>query len=78
MTKLCNNISLGISTAVYNAVRDQNSGSAIRPYLATFWFSAAIGGLSMFMVPFLKLGTQGGGEKGELSDEDDDRRKGSM
>ncbi|KKA18857.1 MFS multidrug transporter [Rasamsonia emersonii CBS 393.64] len=71
VTKLCNNISLGISTAVYNAVRDQNSGNAIRPYLATFWFSAVIAGLSMFMVPFLKLGTQGGGEKGELSDEAD-------
>lgn len=60
ISKLCNNISLGISTAVYNAVRAQQSDISIRPYLATFWFGAAISGISIFLVPFLRLGTQGG------------------
>jgi hypothetical protein len=70
VTKLCSNISLGISVAVYNSVRDQNpSGEAIRPYLSTFWFAAAVAGISMFLVPFMKLGTQGGSEKEGLSDE---------
>ncbi|KAJ9268930.1 hypothetical protein DTO212C5_4936 [Paecilomyces variotii] len=62
ISKLCNNISLGISTAVYNAVRAQQSSTSIRPYLATFWFGAAISGISIFLVPFLRLGTQGGKE----------------
>lgn len=35
------------------------STPAIRPYLAVYWFAAAAAGLSLFMVPFLKLGTQG-------------------
>lgn len=37
-----------------------SSGSNIRPYLAVYWFGAACAGLSVVIVPFLTLGTQGG------------------
>lgn len=45
-----------------SAVANQMTAStpAIRPYLATYWFAAAAAGLSLFMVPFLTIGTQGG------------------
>lgn len=35
------------------------STPAIRPYLGVYWFSAAAAGLSLFLIPFLTLGTQG-------------------
>lgn len=44
------------------------STPAIRPYLAVYWFAAACAGLSVFMVPFLTLGTQGG-EAGPKSEQ---------
>ncbi|KAL2006343.1 hypothetical protein VTN00DRAFT_9997 [Thermoascus crustaceus] len=60
-SRLCTNIGLGISTAVYNAVRGQvDDASSTKPYLSLFWFGAAASGLSIFLIPFLKLGTQGG------------------
>ena len=62
VSKLCNNLGLGIATSVNSSVASQMTAStpAIRPYLAVFWFAAACAGLSVFMVPFLTLGTQGG------------------
>ncbi|KAJ5102758.1 hypothetical protein N7532_003287 [Penicillium argentinense] len=62
VSKLCNNLGLGIATSVNSAVAHQMTAStpAIRPYLATFWFAAAAAGISLFMVPFLTIGTQGG------------------
>lgn len=62
VSKLCNNLGLGIATSVNSAVANQMTAStpAIRPYLAVYWFAAAAAGLSLFMVPFLTLGTQGG------------------
>ena len=36
-----------------------SGGDAIRPYLSTYWFAAAGAGVSLFMVPFLTLRTQG-------------------
>lgn len=60
-SRLCTNIGLGISTAVYNAVRGQvDDASSIKPYLSVFWSGAAASGLSIFLIPFLKLGTHGG------------------
>lgn len=62
VSKLCNNLGLGIATSVNSSVASQMTAStpAIRPYLAVYWFAAACAGLSVFMVPFLTLGTQGG------------------
>ncbi|GLI77944.1 hypothetical protein PoHVEF18_006241 [Penicillium ochrochloron] len=79
VSKLCNNLGLGIATSVNSSVASQMTASmpAIRPYLAVYWFAAACAGLSVFMVPFLTLGTQGGdtGPKSEqtvvASDNDD-------
>ncbi|KAJ5674253.1 hypothetical protein N7462_009692 [Penicillium macrosclerotiorum] len=83
VSKLCNNLGLGIATSVNNAVANQMTATtpAIRPYLAVYWFAAAAAGLSLVMVPFLTLGTQGdatpakndqpvatGDETGELSE----------
>lgn len=62
VSKLCNNLGLGIATSVSSSIAGEMtaSTSAIRPYLAVYWFAAACAGLSVFMVPFLTLGTQGG------------------
>ncbi|KAJ5387401.1 hypothetical protein N7509_009942 [Penicillium cosmopolitanum] len=69
VSKLCNNLGLGIATSVNSAVAHQMTAStpAIRPYLATYWFAAAGAGISLFMVPFLTIGTQGG----DIPDEQD-------
>lgn len=62
VSKLCNNLGLGIATSVHSSVVNRMTAStpAIKPYLAVYWFAAACAGLSVFMVPFLTLGTQGG------------------
>lgn len=70
VSKLVSNVGLGVTTAIYNAVRDQGGSSVIRPYLSTYWFATAVAGIAIFLVPFLKLGTQGGGNLIERSDED--------
>lgn len=69
-SKLCNNLGLGIATSVNGAVahRTDASTSAIRPYLAVYWFAAAAAGLSLFLVSFLTLGTQGGATAGDERD----------
>lgn len=61
VSKLCNNLGLGIATSVEGAIVDSMTAStpAIRPYLGVYWFSAAAAGLSLFLIPFLTLGTQG-------------------
>ena len=62
VSKLCNNLGLGIATSVHSAVANQMTASTpvIRPYLAVYWFAAAAAGISVFLVPFLTIGTQGG------------------
>ncbi|KAJ6113806.1 hypothetical protein N7523_007123 [Penicillium sp. IBT 18751x] len=62
VSKLCNNLGLGIATSVNSAVANQMTASTpvIRPYLAVYWYASAAAGLSLFLVPFLTLGTQGG------------------
>ncbi|EPS31963.1 hypothetical protein PDE_06922 [Penicillium oxalicum 114-2] len=62
VSKLCNNLGLGIATSISSSMASQmaSSGSNIRPYLAVYWFGAACAGLSVVIVPFLTLGTQGG------------------
>ena len=74
VTKLCNTIGLGITTAIFTSMSASTSAKqpssptdALTPYLACFWFSCASAGLSICLVPFLRIGTQGGkvGGKGE-------------
>ncbi|KAJ6109587.1 hypothetical protein N7486_001822 [Penicillium sp. IBT 16267x] len=62
INRLCNNLGLGIATSVESAIVNKMTAStpAIQPYLAVYWFAAAAAGLSLLMVPFLTLDTQGG------------------
>jgi len=62
VTKLCNTIGLGITTAIYTSISTKPSShdNPIKPYLACFWFSCASAALSVCLIPFLKIGTQGG------------------
>lgn len=64
INKLCHNLGLGIATSVSSSVANRMTAStpAIQPYLAVYWFCAASAGLSLVMIPFLKLGTQGNAE----------------
>lgn len=81
VTKLCNTIGLGITTAIFTSTSSASaqhpsaSNESLKPYLACFWFSCASAGLSILLVPFLTIGTQGGkfgggedgrGEKGDI------------
>ncbi|KAB8446208.1 hypothetical protein FH972_025190 [Carpinus fangiana] len=67
--RLCSTIGLGITTAIFNAVQESpptsgyHGNDPIAPYAATFWFSTACSAASIALVPFLKIGTQGGTEK---------------
>ncbi|KKK14088.1 hypothetical protein AOCH_000890 [Aspergillus ochraceoroseus] len=73
VSKVAGNIGLGITTAIYNAIREGGSTSPIRPYLGPYWFAAASAGIAVFLVPFLKIGTQGHSEKDpSLSNEPDE------
>jgi hypothetical protein len=63
VSKICSTLSLGITTAIYNSMRNQGNIDSIRPYRATYWFSAAAAGFSILLVPFLILGTQGDSAK---------------
>jgi len=65
VTRLCMTIGFGITTALFNAV-EKNSrmasywDRATQPYTATFWFAVACSVVSIGLVPFLTLTTQGG------------------
>ncbi|EFW17306.1 hypothetical protein D8B26_000044 [Coccidioides posadasii str. Silveira] len=66
LTKLCQNIGLGMTTAIYVAMDHKNPDpSHIEPYLSTYWLSAGFAGLGFVLVFFLKIGTQGGSSTGE-------------
>jgi hypothetical protein len=61
VNKLCNNLGLGIATSIESSIANRMTAStpAVQPYLSVYWFAAAAAGLSLVMIPFLKLGTQG-------------------
>lgn len=68
VTRLAQTIGFGITTAVFNAVQQKPSMAgywdrATQPYTATFFVSVGCSVLSVMLVPFLTLGTQGGQEK---------------
>ena len=58
-------IGFGITTALFNAVEKSPSMASYwdretQPYTATFWFAVAGSVVSIGLVPFLTLTTQGG------------------
>lgn len=81
--KLCMTLGLGVGTAVFDSVQRKPSLAAYwddetQPYSAVFWFSVASAGVSVCLVPFLKIGTQGGKVKKaepEASSEESERRE---
>lgn len=66
VNKLGNNIALGITTYIHTSVRNQTSSDSIKPYLSVYWFSVAATGITIFMVPFLTIKTQGVVERSDL------------
>ncbi|KAF2168005.1 hypothetical protein M409DRAFT_53340 [Zasmidium cellare ATCC 36951] len=79
VTKLCMTIGLGINTAVFNSVQQKPSLSnywdrMTQPYAAVFWFAFAATTLSVMLVPFLTIGTQGGREKSVSTEASKDLR----
>lgn len=68
VAKLCMTIGFGIATAIFNAVDQKPSLASFwdaktQPYTVVFWYSVACAGLSVCLVPFLTIGTQGGKAK---------------
>ena len=65
VTKLSVTIGLGICTAIFRSVSENPATSgyyahdAFQPYAATFWFAMACTFISMLLVPFLDIKTQG-------------------
>lgn len=78
VTRLCMTIGFGVTTALFNAVQ-RNPGMPsywdveTQPYTATFWFALACSVVSVALVPFLTLTTQGGKDKkgAEVSSSDE-------
>ncbi|GAB7365330.1 hypothetical protein MBLNU230_g6410t1 [Neophaeotheca triangularis] len=74
-TKFCTTLGLGVATALFNSIQ-QNPSLAdfwdreTQPYSVTFWFATACVALSICLVPFVTITTQGGQEKGEDSASD--------
>ena len=72
VAKLCMTLGFGIATAIFNSVEQNPTlasywDKATQPYAATFWYSTAAAGLSVCLVPFLTIGTQGGKAKRIIS-----------
>ncbi|KAL1584668.1 hypothetical protein WHR41_06937 [Cladosporium halotolerans] len=81
VTRLCMTIGFGVTTALFNAVQRNPQMAAYwdpetQPYTATFWFSTACSVVSVGLVPFLTLTTQGGKNKTEGFTASLDDRKG--
>jgi MFS family permease len=65
VTRLCMTVAFGVTTALFNAVQQNPTMPAYwdretQPYTATFWFALACSVVSVVLVPFLTLTTQGG------------------
>ena len=71
VAKLCMTIGFGLATCIFNSVKESPTALAqtgfwdreTRPYTAAFWFSTACSVVSVCLVPFLTIGTQGGKEQ---------------
>ena len=65
VTRLCMTVAFGVTTALFNAVQQNPTMPAYwdretQPFTATFWFALACSVVSVALVPFLTLTTQGG------------------
>ena len=71
VTKLCITVGLGISTSIYTSVSTTISSedSPLKPYTAVYWFCFAASAFSICLVPFLRIGTQGGKSKEKSTEE---------
>ncbi|MCJ1226757.1 hypothetical protein MMC12_003410 [Toensbergia leucococca] len=80
VVKLCVTIGLGIATAVFNSVSSNSSGAeySLKPYRSVFWFSCASAGVSVLLVPFLKIGKQGLKAEDVLEDDNMERNGSSV
>jgi MFS family permease len=68
VSKLCTTIGMGMATAVFNSVQARPTLSRYwteeeQPYAAVFFAGFACAAVSVLMVPFLTIGTQGGRER---------------
>ena len=67
VTKLCMTLGYGIATALFNGVSKNPPltgyyhGDPSWPYATVFWYSAACCALSVTLVPWLRIRTQGHG-----------------
>jgi MFS family permease len=75
-TRLCSTVGMGITTAIFDGVRMHpggggglHEGDPTEPYAAIFWCAMTACGASVFLVPFLTIGTQGHGETAVGSDD---------
>lgn len=65
VTKLCQTLGFGIATALFDSIQANptsmsfHMGDPSQPYSAVFWYCTAAPALSIFLVPFLTIGTQG-------------------
>ncbi|CAG7920816.1 unnamed protein product [Penicillium olsonii] len=84
VNKLCCNLGVGIATSISSSISNKmtSSSPAIDPYLAVYWFAAAAAGASLFIVPFLRLDTQGSAtlqsDRDDQLDIDDEKAGGSI
>ena len=74
----CNKFKYGIATAIFDAVQRHPASTgyygnnAAQPFAAVFWYSAAVSLPGVFLVPFLKITTQGHeGDTGRVKVMDD-------
>ena len=74
LTRLSTAIGYGIATAIFNKVQETPTrqgyynGDAVEPYAATWWFSAGIAAVTLPLVPWLRIRTQGNSKDRDLID----------
>ena len=68
--RLGSTLALGVSTEVYESVRQAQSpgGDPMIPFQRAFNVSIGISGLALFLIPFLRIGTQGNAPAEKESD----------
>lgn len=82
VTKLGTAIAYGLSTAIFKADKRSPAtsgyyaGDPVEPYAATWWCSAAIAAISLALVPFLTIKTQGGREQDTCAVSEDSASEG--
>ena len=79
ITRLGGAIGLGISTAIFNAIIESPPRSGyyasdhVAPYAGAFWFATGCCIVTLFLVPFLTIKTQGHGEHGRAFKKDEEQ-----